>query len=191
MSAEFKKQQEHHRRIRFIKRLLRPLPRRATLHRYPIIKWFAQAARRRPYLWSFRVRAMTPAFFAGSVLALLPIIGIQIPLAALAALALRANLPTIVGLQLLTNVLTAAPIYGVTYLVGDFVCDLTGLVGPQIAGGPTATRLFVGGIVCAILMAAVLDIVYRFLAYEAQKHHWHLPRRKRHEETPPPTDPEA
>src|SRR5690606_15820056 len=37
-----------------VKRVLRWMPRRATIHRYPILKWFAASARQRPYLWTFR-----------------------------------------------------------------------------------------------------------------------------------------
>src|SRR3546814_6139453 len=36
--------------------LLRPLPRRANVSRYPVIKWFAGLARRLPFLWSFRAQ---------------------------------------------------------------------------------------------------------------------------------------
>ncbi|HCR37111.1 MAG TPA: hypothetical protein DIU37_03070, partial [Opitutae bacterium] len=52
--------QERYSRIRRVKKLLRPLPRRANIHRYPFIKWFANAAHKRPYLWSFRTKEVTP-----------------------------------------------------------------------------------------------------------------------------------
>jgi hypothetical protein len=68
---------ERHKRIRLVKRLLRPLPRRTNIHRYPVLKWFGEAARKRAYLWSFRVGAMTPAFYVGSLLTLQPLIGVQ------------------------------------------------------------------------------------------------------------------
>ena len=41
-------------RRRRIRRWLKPLPRRASIHRYPILNRFADFARRRPYLWSFK-----------------------------------------------------------------------------------------------------------------------------------------
>jgi uncharacterized protein (DUF2062 family) len=170
---------ERHRRIRFIKRLLRPLPRRTNVHRYPVLKWFGTAARKRAYLWSFRTNAMTPAFYVGALLSLQPIIGVQIPLAFAAALILRANLPAMVGLQLITNVFTAAPVYALTYQVGTFVMEKLDISGPAVRGGPAATKLVIGGIICGLALGFVLDVIYRFFAYEAGKHHWHLPRRNR------------
>jgi len=149
------------------------------VHRYPVLKWFAVTARKRAYLWSFRVGAMTPAFYVGSLLSLQLLIGVQIPLAFLGALILRANLPVFVGLQLLTNVFTAPAIYALTYRVGSYVTDLLGITGPAIRGGRAGTNFVVGGIVCGLVLAFVLDTIYRFLAYEAAKHHWQLPRRKR------------
>ena len=69
------------RHIRRTKWWLRRLPRRARLRRYPIIKFFAHYALRRPYLWSFRSEHVTPAIYAGFILTLLPLYGIQILLA--------------------------------------------------------------------------------------------------------------
>ena len=60
------------RRIRRVKKWLRPLPRRATIHRYPILKFFAESARKRIYLWSFRVENAVPAIYAGCILSLTP-----------------------------------------------------------------------------------------------------------------------
>lgn len=160
--------------------MLRPLPRRATLHRYPIIKWFAKEARARPYLWSFRLRTMTPTIYVGSVLALLPIYGFQIVLGFAAALLIRGNLPGMIGLQMITNPLTVVAIYPTTYVVGTFLLDLTGSDETVGLIGHTAYALVVGGIVCGLALGLVLDLTYRFFRYEAKKHHWKLPRRKKH-----------
>lgn len=122
---------------------------------------------------------MTPAFYVGSLLSLQPIIGVQIPLGFLAAIVLRANLPAMIGLQLVTNVITAAPVYALTYQVGSFVMEKFDIAGPAVRGGPAATKLVIGGILCGLVLGFVLDMVYRFLAYEAAKHQWKLPRRKR------------
>ncbi len=95
-----------HVRIRRAKRFLRPLPRKATLHRWPILKRFAETARKRPYLWSFRQREVNIALYIGFVITFLPLVGIQFILAFAAALTLRANLPVIMGTQLATNLAT-------------------------------------------------------------------------------------
>lgn len=115
------------RRIRRVKRWLRPLPRRANIHRYPILKVFAEAARKRTYIWSFRVENAVPAIYAGSILTLMPLFGIQIPLAALLALLLRANLPILVGLQVVSNPLTVLPIWFAAYQIGRNFLSVLGL----------------------------------------------------------------
>ena len=118
---------EYHRRIRWVKRLLRPLPRRATIHRYPGLGWFAKFARRRAYLWSFRTSAVIPALWAGNILAFLPLYGIQLALACGLALVLRANLPVLIGLQFLTNPVTVAPVYFVCFQFGHLFLKLLGV----------------------------------------------------------------
>jgi len=60
-------------RIRRVKKLLRPLPRRTNIHRYPVLHWFAGTARKKDFLWSFRRSAVMPAFYVGWVLTLLPL----------------------------------------------------------------------------------------------------------------------
>jgi uncharacterized protein (DUF2062 family) len=106
-----------------LKRVLRYLPRRATLHKYPVIGRFAAHLRPRDYLWSFRRQHLRRAYYAGSIIALLPLFGIQLPLALVAALLLRSNFVVLGGLQLITNPLTAAPIYYATHQLGSAVTD--------------------------------------------------------------------
>lgn len=110
-------------RIRRVKKILRPLPRRANIHRYPVLSWFASAARKRDFLWSFRRQAVIPAFYAGWVLTLLPLYGLQILLGFLLALSFRANLMIMIGLQLVSNPVTVLPLWYLNYLVGNFVLN--------------------------------------------------------------------
>lgn len=189
--AEQQSLEKRRRRIRLTKRFLRPLPRRATLHRYPVIKWFAETARSRPHLWTFRVSSAIPSIYAGSILALLPLYGVQLVLAFALALLLRANLPVLVALQFITNPLTAGPIYYVTLKVGRYVSDTLGLYQPESTIGHGAHSMFIGGIACGAVLGLVLALVYRFLAYEASKHHWRLPRIRKSPDdsaSPPPPD---
>ncbi len=128
MTVEEKELKEtKNRRIRRVKRWLRPLPRRATVHRYPVLGWFANTARKRIYLWSFRTEQAVPALYAGCILTLLPIYGIQLPLALLLALLLRANLPILAGLQLISNPFTVIPIWFALYQIGRHVMSLMGV----------------------------------------------------------------
>ena len=115
------------RRIRRVKKWLRPLPRRTNMHRYPILKFFTKATRRRIYIWSFRVENAVPAIYLGSILTLMPLYGIQIPLAIILALLLRANLPIIVGLQVVSNPLTVLPIWFAAYQIGRMILSVIGI----------------------------------------------------------------
>jgi uncharacterized protein (DUF2062 family) len=114
-------------RIRRVKRWLRPLPRRANIHRYPGLKWFAESARKRAYIWSFRLQHLVPAIYAGCILAFLPLFGIQLPLALLLAILLRANLPVLAGLQFISNPVTILPIYFSAYQIGRIFLSIFGI----------------------------------------------------------------
>lgn len=123
---EQRSRQERFARIRRAKWLLRFVPRRARFHRYPIIGRFADIARKRDYLWSFRTESVRPAIYAGSILALMPVLGIQTPIAFLMALLLRANVMVLVGLQFITTPITAPPLYYATYHVGRTTLETVG-----------------------------------------------------------------
>lgn len=161
----------HHRslfeRRRRLRKLLRPLPRRANVRRYPVIKWFAEHANRRPYLWSFKRAHVLPSLYVGSVLALLPLYGLQGLLAFAAALLVRGNLTVMVALQFITNPFTIGPIYYFTYRVGMWLIATTGM-GEGMAGwGTRVNALFLGGLVVGLATALAVDLVWRFAAWEA------------------------
>ena len=115
------------RRIRRLKKWMRPLPRRSNIHRYPVLKWFAKTAYDRSYLWSFKGNAMVQALFWGIWIAMLPIVGIQMIVVFLLALIVRANLPLIVALQWISNPLTMAPIYFADYEIGLLILEFFGV----------------------------------------------------------------
>lgn len=110
-----------HARIRSVKRVLRYLPRRASLQRYPVLKWFHKSARKRDYLWSFRTLYVQRALFYGCIIAFLPIMGIQIFLASLLALRIKANLAVIVALQWISNPGTVVPLYLAKFKIGSWI----------------------------------------------------------------------
>lgn len=111
-------------RIRRLKRFLRHLPRRTNMHRYPFLKYFAAGARKRTYLWSIRPPEIIRAIYAGSVITILPIQGIQVPVACISSLLLKANLPLNVALQLPSNALTLPFIYAADYYLGNRILRL-------------------------------------------------------------------
>ena len=115
------------RRMRRVKKWLRPLPMSTKIHSYRILRFFAVAARKRTNIWSFRVENAVPAIYAGSILTLMPLYGIQIPSAFLLALLLRANLPIPLGLQVVSNPLTILPIWFAAYQIGQMILSVVGL----------------------------------------------------------------
>lgn len=174
------------RHLRRVKRWLRPLPRRATIHRYPILRWFAKAAKRRAYLWSFREEDVVPAIYAGFILTMLPLFGIQIPLSVGLALILRANLPVLSGLQMISNPITAVPMWFAGYQVGRGVLGILGVeVIPLAKGqiqlmldhishgqwGQNFERLVIvfgvttlGAVVMGIFFGLIVSVSYRIFA---------------------------
>jgi uncharacterized protein (DUF2062 family) len=140
-SEEHELRQARIKRIRRVKRWLRLLPRRSNIHRYPILRLFADSARRRIYLWSFRTENAAPAIYAGCILTLLPLYGIQIPLALLLALLLRANLPILAGLQIVSNPITVLPIWYAAYQIGRNFLSVIGFETSPLSRGEVRIML--------------------------------------------------
>ena len=156
-------------RRRRLRRWLRPLPRRANVSRYPVVKWFAEAARRRPWLWSFKRPQVMASLYAGSVLALLPVYGLQLLIGVILAILLRGNLTVMIALQMITNPLTLAPIYVGTHALGRWLIDITGYGGGASEVGSYVNALVLGGIVAGLGLALLLDLCWRGLAWEARR----------------------
>lgn len=203
-------------RIARVKRVLRWMPRRTNVHRYPVLKWFALAARKRSYLWCFRVRKVIPALYAGCILALLPIYGIQLPLAVALAFLLQVNLPILFSLQFITNPLTVLPCYYAAYQIGRVILNLLGIESPHLNMGEMKILIdalqngnwgynlkyiatvwsitCLGGSVLGSFLATVATGIYKLAAYEVAVSYKRLKelQEKRHaaaaENTPTPAD---
>jgi hypothetical protein len=131
------------------------MPRRALLHKYPVIGRFAHRLRRHTCLWSFRREDVRRAYYAGSVLAFLPLLGIQMPIAVAAAVVLRSNVMVMGGLQFLTNPVTAAPVYYVTHRLGELALDrINGHTPPS---PPNEEIGALGGVVAESLIDPLID----------------------------------
>jgi len=172
-------QKLRHARIKRVKKLLRYMPRRATLHRYPFLKYFVNFARNRSYLWSFRSREVIPALYAGCIVAFMPLQGIHLPIAFAMALIFRANLMILVALQFVSNPITLFPIYWLDYVLGSKILDLLGsAVQQNIVDGYTmetglkfgrhglkAARAvlatMIGGMVVGYIFGLVSSILYQ------------------------------
>tara|TARA_B100001248_G_C27391912_1_gene462915 strand:- start:1203 stop:1790 length:588 start_codon:yes stop_codon:yes gene_type:complete len=114
-------------RIRRLKKWMRPLPRRSNIHKYPILKWFSETAYKRSYLWSFRGRNIVPALFWGVWIAMLPVVGLQMLVVFFLAMVVRANLPIIIALQWISNPFSMGPIYFADYQIGMIFFRLVGI----------------------------------------------------------------
>ena len=141
------------------------------------------------YLWSFRYREVAPALYVGTILSFMPVIGVQIPLAFLFALLLRANLPIFVALQFITNWLTVVPLYYICYEIGRFTLkvfdvhvdalsmDELRLFMEHLAqhqwaeNGHFILRVLgvtsLGGLVVGSFLGTVFDQIYKLLAWRA------------------------
>ena len=166
-------------RIRRLKRFMRPLPRRSNVHRYPILKWFSNTAYKKSYLWSFRKREICTALFFGLWIAMLPIVSIQMLVVFFLALLIRANLPLIVALQWISNPLTMGPIYFADYKIGMEIFRLFGIpydynkilqpdykwsdfsYGDLLALIDTFPPMMVGGSVIGIFLGVVSVFLYK------------------------------
>ena len=166
-------------RIRRLKRFMRPLPRRSNVHRYPILKWFSNTAYKKSYLWSFRNREICTALFFGLWIAMLPIVSIQMLVVFFLALLIRANLPLIVALQWISNPLTMGPIYFADYKIGMEIFRLFSIpydynkilqpdykwsdfsYGDLLALIDTFPPMMVGGSVIGIFLGVVSVFLYK------------------------------
>lgn len=175
-------------RIARVKRILRWMPRRANVHRYPVLKWFAVAARKRSYLWSFRIKNVVPAIYAGCILSILPLYGVQLFLAVILAFALRANLPLLATLQFITNPVTALPVYFASFRIGRIVLNMFGISTPQlniqemqvlveaVKAGEFGINIqylltifgmtMLGGLILGIFLATIASTLYQLAAHE-------------------------
>lgn len=164
--------EEKHRAVRRsrqarFRKWLRYLPRRSNLGKYPVIRNFAEAAKKRPYLWAFRMPEVRRAIYLSTVIALLPLYLLQTVIAFAAAVYFRANLGVTLGIQLAINPLTATPLYYLAYRVGVWM--LAPLVGDPHPPGFGFYALSLGGLIVGLLLAALLDLLVRFAVWETKK----------------------
>ena len=169
-------------RIRRLKKFLRPLPRRSNVHRYPVLKWFSDTAYAKSYLWSFKGKPIQSALFWGIWISLLPIVGIQMIVVFFVSLLVRANLPIIVALQWISNPLTMGPIYFADYKIGMILLKLLGVDYPQnkllsakydwshftykelVRLIDTFPPMFLGGSVLGVFFAVSTVFLYKILS---------------------------
>lgn len=190
MNPDEDKRQEYFRRIRRLKRILRPLPRRTNVHRYPVLKWFSNTARRRAHLWSFRREDIIPSLYVGSIAGMLPMPAPQIPICFVIALLLRCNLVIAAALTLISNPFTFIPLYLAANWVGrlvmgtfwhpsledeitpemiEIVAEQTGNNLPSLKFLQWYGETVLGGVLLGAVIGALLHAFYKVIVNYSRK----------------------
>lgn len=105
------------------------LPNHDSMHRDKNTRWIAQWLREHPYLWALNRKTIAKGVGAGLLVAFIPI-PVQIILASLLALLVRANLPIAVVSTLITNPFTFVPINLLIYHIGTSITGGNGISDP-------------------------------------------------------------
>jgi uncharacterized protein len=124
-------------------------------------RWYLRLFGKRvahPGLWSLQRRAVTGAFGAGLAICFVPL-PVHLPLAALAAIVWRLNLPMIIATVFLVNPLTALPIYYGAYRIGAAVLRESPVKFAfhpswewlQHGLGPAWKPFLIGCLICAVV----------------------------------------
>jgi uncharacterized protein (DUF2062 family) len=126
-----------------------------------------------PRLWSLQRRSVTTAFALGLAICFVPL-PVHLPLAVLLAIALRINVPTIVGTVFLVNPFTVVPVFYTAYRVGTAVLGLEpqrfrfkfDFDWLQYGLGPMWRPFLLGCLVCSLLAALIggvgLELLWRW-----------------------------
>lgn len=146
------------RKLLRLRRLLRWLPSKRSLVKIPLLRQFGSYLKKQTHLWSFREKRVTPAIFLGSIIAFLPIFGLQLLTVVALAVVLKINLPVITGLQFVSNPLTLVPIYLANYKVGSWILQGIGMA-------EKGAENLVHGVNSTIVGGAVLGTVFGLLMY--------------------------
>jgi len=119
-----------------IERLRRLLPSPDAVRANPWLRWIGPALHH-PRLWHMSRRGIALGTALGVFFGLLVPIA-QIPLAAAAAVVLRANVPTAVASTLVTNPVTFAPVYYAAWRTGSAILGApAGAAPPPLPGDGT------------------------------------------------------
>jgi uncharacterized protein (DUF2062 family) len=184
-TKEHDKKIEKYKRIRFVKKFLRYVPRRGNIHKYPILKYFANQARARAYLWSFRTAEAIPALYAGWILTMIPVMSVQILIACILSFLFRANIMILVALQFVSTPFTVPFLWWADFIVGKKLIKIFGTEEVKLiqqayeqAGfermsdillhGEQCLRWFLtttlGGIVIGAIIGHISAVIYKRIA---------------------------
>jgi len=145
------------------------LPSEQSLKGNPSLKWIAKYIQH-PSLWHLNRKSVSRAFLAGIFCALLPI-PMQMLVAAMFAMMLRANMLISVSLVWITNPITMPPIFYFTYKVGTYLLGSEPLddniaftleyVSEQLSS--IWWPLITGSVVCAFIFGVLAYVIINIL----------------------------
>lgn len=113
-------------------------------------------ADRAHWLFSYRRGPVLSAIYTGSILSMLPLVGVQLVLAFLACVFLRGNFTVSAALQLISNPLTVVPLYGGAYATGTALLSAAGLVPADKGVDDYLVATCIGGVVFGLVLAVTL-----------------------------------
>lgn len=167
-------------RFRLLKKILRYLPSRSTIRKNRFIgKWGRQFLDKYPELWSFAYRPMRSAYYAGWILTFMPVMGLQITIAIILAILLRANVMVLVALQMLSNPFTIGPLWTFEYHIGKFILSflpheqrtlMENTLAETVQKSFTENSFFkatlaicLGGLILGILLGKLSCIIHQYI----------------------------
>jgi len=127
-----------------IDRLRRRLPSPESIKSNRWLRWIGPALHH-PRLWHMNRRGIALGLALGVFFGLLIPIA-QIPLAGVAAVVLRANVPTAVASTLVTNPVTFGPVYYAAWKTGNAILGGSQAEPPELPGEPAAENAESGGV---------------------------------------------
>ena len=134
----------------FGKALKKYLPAPDKVSQHKMLRWMGPTLTS-PNLWQANRRSIALGLSIGVFMGLIIPLA-QIPLAAVLAIFLRANLPVAVASTLVTNPFTFAPLYFLAYKLGDFILN---------AGKPAMTEAMIDSQVAQLTDGGALGLFER------------------------------
>lgn len=139
-----------------------------------------------PNLFHLNRHSVSVAFLAGIFIAFLPVPG-QMPLAAMAALLLRCNLPLAVALVWITNPITTPPIFFACYQLGRWMMQMEpASMAMQFTLDSVAHKfiliwkpLLLGSVTCGVVLGCLGYVLIRLFWRWNVVQNWEKRKRKR------------
>ncbi|MGV6808019.1 MAG: DUF2062 domain-containing protein [bacterium] len=153
------------------------LPNHRSLKESRMLRWLGPILDD-PYLLHINRKSISQSTFIGLFCAYLPIPGQSI-IAALLAFWFRTNMPLAIGLIWVTNPITFAPMFFLSYRVGRFILGTEGnLTSFELSwswissqGSHIMLPLFTGSLICGLLAGAIgflgIRLIWRFKVMES------------------------